>query len=629
MTPERITTKIFKDDKQASQAVAQRIADLIRKNNAQAKATVLGLATGRTPVNVYKELIHIHQKQGLDFANVITFNLDEYWPIDPRAIQSYHTWMQQNFFQFVNIIPANIHIPKGDIPEEEIEEHCKQYENSIASVGGIDFQLLGIGRSGHIGFNEPGTHRDSRTRCVHLDKITRKDAASDFFGEQHVPKMAITMGIGTILEAREIAILAFGEHKAHILKKAVEEKASAQIAASFLQEHSNAVFYADLSAAAELTRIATPWLLTRCKWDDILQRKAVIWLSRKLNKAVSKLTNEDYADNGLVQLLQASGPAEKLNAAVFRLLIKTITNHPAGENTHRRIIIFSPHPDDDVICMGGTLMKLIAQGHDVYVVYMVSGFLSVFDHDVLRYAQFTKGFNDIFGLSPDKFEVIEKQIGKLLGDKCPGDVDSPQIQALKGLIRKTEAINAATFCGVDKNHIFFLDMPFYNTGKVQKLSLGDDDVKAVRNILETVKPEIIFAAGDMSDPHGTHRLCQEAGLKALEQYVSDGNKQPELWLYRGAWQEWEPELIDMVVPLSPDELKNKRFAIFRHESQKDKAMFPGPYDSREFWQRAEERAMATAAIYDALGMPEYHALEAFVHYPLSISTYVQKELIGK
>ncbi len=619
---ERIGVEVYEDNKKASNAVAKLIAEVIRRKNAGGKPAVLGLATGHTPINVYHELIRLHREEGLDLSNVITFNLDEYWPIPHTAMQSYHVWMHENFFKHVNIPAANIHIPSGEVPAGEVKSHCRDYERAIAAAGGIDLQILGVGRSGHIGFNEPGCSRDSRTGQVHLDMVTRKDAASDFFGEENVPHEAITMGVGTILEARQVCLLAFGEHKAPIIRRATEGEVSSSVAASFLQQHPSAKFYVDQSAAAELTRFATPWAVGQCQWDDVLQRQAVIWLARKVNKPILKLTSEDYAEHGLSQLTAFAGKPYDINVAMFRRLMDTITGWPGGKGKKRRILVLSPHPDDDVICMGGTLTRLVEQGHEVHVGYMVSGYLSVFDHDALRYAEFVLRFNRIFGLTPDQTATIERHIEKFLQQKRPGDVDTPEVQSVKGLIRRGEATDAARYCGIAAANIHFLDMPFYNTGKVQKLSIGDEDIAAVRHLLDKVKPEMIFAAGDLSDPHGTHRLCLEGALSALDQYVVAGGAKPELWLYRGAWQEWAPEQIDKAVPLSPDELQRKRYAIFRHQSQKDRAMFPGPYDSREFWQRAEDRNMTTAKVYDDLGLPEYHAIEAFVRYPVKQSAHV-------
>jgi len=622
---ERAAVKIFEDSKQAARAVARSIADIIRAKAAQGAPAVLGLAGGSSPVNVYKELVRMHRREGLDFSHVVVFGLDEYWPIDPEALQSFRTFVHENLLGSVNIRPENAHFPPGDAPEQDLEAQCRRYEERIVAAGGIDVQVLGIGLRGHIGFNEPGSRPDSRTRRVRLDRITRKDAASDFFGEENVPEMAITMGVGTILQARKICVLAFGEQKAPMVRRAVEGPITPQVPATFLQNHEETTFYADEAAAAELTRIDTPWLLGPCQWDELLEHHAVMWLASKVNKPVLKLTDEDYVDNGLADL-RARGGAYQINLALFRHLMETITGWPAGKAGPRRVLVLSPHPDDDVICMGGTLMRLVEQGHDVHAAYMVSGFLSVFDHDVSRYADFVREFNKIFGPTPTQSAAIERQVDEFLRRKRPGDVDTPEVQAIKALIRRTEAVDAARFCGLDEDHIHFLDMPFYNTGKAQKLSIGPDDIAAVANVLRQVRPELIFGAGDLSDPHGTHRLCLEAGLAALDEYVAEGNPAPELWLYRGAWQEWPPEQIDMAVPLSPAELGRKRFAIFRHQSQKDRAMFPGPFDSREFWQRAEDRNIATAKLYDALGLPEYHALEAFARWPLRRSAHAAAQM---
>lgn len=625
MSSEKIPLKIYADSKAASVAVAARIAELIRGRAAEGKQCVLGLATGHTPINVYRALIRLHKEEGLDFSNVVTFNLDEYWPISHAAFQSYHTWMAENLFKHVNIKPANIHVPSGEVADKDVEASCKAYEQAIAASGGIDLQILGIGRSGHIGFNEPGSGKDSRTRRVHLDLLTRKDAASDFFGEENVPHTAITMGVGTILKAREVVLLAFGEHKAPVVKRAVEGEINISVAASFLQEHKNAAFYIDQAAAADLTRIATPWLVGRCHWDELLKRQAVLWLARKLGKPILKLTAEDYAENGLTELLGAAGGYYNLNIDVFKRLMNTITGWPGGKSKKHKVLILSPHPDDDVICMAGTMARLVEQGHEVHVAYMVSGYLSVFDHDAARFADFVREFNKIFGLTPDQTTAIEKHIDRFLLHKKPGQIDTPEVQQIKGLIRRTEAVAAAVYCGIPEDNCHFMDMPFYNTGKVQKLSISPEDVEAIAKVLEKVKPNMIFAAGDLSDPHGTHRLCLQGAMLALKQYEKKHTK-PDLWFYRGAWQEWSPEQIDMAVPLSPEELKRKRYAIFRHQSQKDRAMFPGAYDSREFWQRAEDRNMGTAKMYDQLGLPEYHALEAFARFPLKQPSQVLSQV---
>jgi len=619
--------RIFEDDTEACRAVAWRLSELIRARAAEGKLAVLGLTTGHTPVNLYRELIRMHREEGLDFSGVATFNLDEYWPIDPEALQSYNAWMRQNFLRFVNVRPENIHIPRGDLPEEQIEAHCRQYEEAIREAGGLDLQILTVGNSGHLGFNEPGADPHSRTRRVPVDQILRREAASDFFGEPNVPPLAITLGVGTILEAREICLLAFGEHKAPIVRRILEGEASAQMAASSLRQRPNVSFYLDEAAAADLTDMAAPWLAGPCRWDDALQTRAVVWLARKTDKPILKLTDEDYAESHLAELLRVGKGAYHINLAAFHRLMGTITGWPGGKKEPRRVLVFSPHPDDDVICMAGTMMRFVEQGHDLQVAYMVNGHLSVFDHDALRFADFVREFNQIFKLAPSETAAVEERIDRFLRQKRPGEADSPEAQAVKSLIRRSEAIAAAKYCGLTEEHIHFLDLPFYNTGLVEKNPLGERDIAICRELLERVRPQMVFAAGDLSDPHGTHRICLEAALSALEQYAAAGSPRPELWLYRGAWQEWPLEQIDMAVPLSPDELKRKRFAIFRHESQKDRAMFPGPYDAREFWQRAEERNIATAETYDALGLPEYHALEAFAHWPLKRPAHAQAQLV--
>lgn len=628
MSLERIPVRIFEESRQACAEVARRIAEIIRSRAKRGKPAVLGLATGHTPIEIYRQLIRMHRHDGLDFSHVVTFNLDEYWPIERTALQSYHTWMRENFFDHVNVPPQNIHIPPGDIPESEVPRCCQEYEEQIIKAGGIDLQLLGIGRSGHAGFNEPGTERDSRTRLVHLDKVTRLDAASDFFGLENVPERAITMGMGTILQARELCLLAFGEHKAPILRRAVESDVSPQVPASYIQEHPSATVYLDEAAAAALTRMATPWLVGSCPWDDLLERQAVIWLARTLKKPILRLTDEDYAENGLHELRTQRGGAYPVNLRVFRRLMNTITGWPGGKSGPRRALVFSPHPDDDVICMAGTLRRLVEQGHEVHTAYMVSGALSVFDHDVARHGDFVRDFNRIFGLTPEQTAAIERHIDAFLRGKPRGAMDSPEVQAIKTLIRKTEAIDAAKHCGLPEERIHFLELPFYNTGRVQKFAIDEEDIRRVYELLARVRPQMVFLAGDMSDPHGTHRLCLQAALAALEQHRASGAPEPEIWLYRGAWEEWPAERIDMAVPLAPDELRQKRFAIFRHQTQKDRAMFPGPFDAREFWQRAEERNMGTAAIYDALGLPEYHAIEAFVRHPLQRSGYAASQLVS-
>ena len=631
---ERIPTRVFPSSKQVDLAVAGEIAALVRKAAGAGQHIVLGLATGSTPTGVYDELVRLHEVERLSFANVITFNLDEYYPMQPRDLQSYHRFMHEHLFDRIDIPRQNIHIPDGTISAEKVGEYCAAYEREIEKAGGIDLQILGIGRTGHVGFNEPGSSRDSGTRLITLDRVTRRDAANDFFGEQYVPRRAITMGVGTILAAKRIVMLAFGEGKAPIVAKAIQGPVTDVIAASFLQEHPNAAVYLDDSAAAELARCKTPWLLGAVEWDNSMIRRAVIWLARHLEKPILKLTDEDYNENGLQDLLagHGSGSAYDINLDIFRAMTETITGWPGGKPEDRkrpgdirrphdevfpkRVLVFSPHPDDDVISMGGTLIRLADQGHEVHVAYQTSGSIAVFDSDTIRFADFAAEYNRLFkvaaGAGAEQATKIERHIEEFLRNKKPGQVDSPEVQQIKALIRRGEARAAGRDCGVPVERLHFMDLPFYETGTVRKKPLGEEDVRLTVALLEQIRPHQVYAAGDLSDPHGTHRVCLSAVLKAFDRLKDrPWVKDCEIWLYRGAWQEWEPEKIEMAVPLSPTELVRKRNAIFKHQSQKDKAMFPGA-DDREFWQRAEDRNRRTAETYDQVGLAEYEAIEGFV-----------------
>ena len=538
--------------------------------------------------------------------------------------------MNEHLFDHIDLPKENIHLPNGTLAAEDVPAFCADYEQKIADAGGLDIQLLGIGRTGHIGFNEPGSTEESRTRMIWLDLVTRRDAASDFFGLEHVPKRAITMGVGTIMAARRVILVAFGENKAPIAAKAIEGDITPSVAASFLQRHDNTTFFLDGAAAASLTRFATPWLVGDCAWDEPLIRKAVTWLALKLGKPILKLTDEDYNEQHLQGLIAEHGPAYEINVRVFRTMQNTITGWPAGKpqdaqrpTTHitsghdvfpKRCLIFSPHPDDDVISMGGTLIRLADQGHDVHVAYQVSGNIAVFDEDAIRFTDFASDFNRAFGLDEKQTQTIEDHIEKFIKNKQPGQVDSEETQKIKSLIRRGEARAAGRACGVPYENLHFLDMPFYETGTVRKRPIGDEDVQIIVDLLQKTKPHQIYCAGDLSDPHGTHRVCLQAIFAAIEKIKQQKwYDDCEVWLYRGAWQEWEPERIELAVPISPEELMRKRHAIFKHESQKDKALFPGN-DPREFWQRAEDRNLATAAIYDKLGLAEYEAIEAFVKW---------------
>ncbi|MEM6798062.1 MAG: glucosamine-6-phosphate deaminase [Planctomycetota bacterium] len=627
---ERVPCRVFRHARVASCTVAEQIAALVRGRAAEGRMCVLGLATGSTPTGVYDELIRLHREEGLSFQNVVTFNLDEYFPMRPEELQSYVRFMCEHLFDHVDIRSENFHVPDGAIAEADVAAYCARYEAMIAEAGGIDLQLLGIGRTGHIGFNEPGSGKGSRTRLITLDRVTRRDAASDFFGEENVPARAITMGVGTILAARQVILMAWGEGKASVVAQAVEGPISTSVAASFLQEHPNAQFVIDDAAAEQLTRSREPWSVGHVTWDDAMVRKAVIWLARRIDKALLKITAEDYNEAGLQDLLATSGSAYAINLRVFRQLQGAITGWPGGKPDHakqpgdrpqpgdqifpKRALIFSPHPDDDVISMGGTLIRLVDQGHEVHVAYQTSGNIAVFDDDALRFGEFVAEFNERFGVDPQRTAELAAGVVESLKNKRPGQVDSEAVQFIKGLIRRTEARAATRCCGVPAEHLHFLDMPFYETGRVRKQPLGEEDIRITVDLLRETRPHQVYVAGDLSDPHGTHRTCLQAVLRACREVGEDDwYADCQVWLYRGAWQEWGPEAIEMAVPLSPQELLRKRVAIFKHESQKDKALFPGP-DPREFWQRAEDRNRGTAQLYDDLGLAEYEAIEGFVRW---------------
>ncbi len=626
-SPEKIPLKIFEKSETASAHVAQEIAALIRSKAKEGKNCVLGLATGSTPTRVYAELVRMHQKEGLSFKNVITFNLDEYFPMQPDSLQSYVRFMNEHLFDHIDIPKQNINVPDGTLPKDAVANYCREYDEKIQKAGGIDLQILGIGRTGHIGFNEPGSSEKSPTRMITLDQVTRIDAASDFFSQENVPKKAITMGVGTILKSKKIILMAWGEGKGGVIKKTVEGPVTDQIPATFLQNHSDSLIVLDAAAASQLTKIKTPWLVDSIDWNPKLIRRAVVWLCQYIKKPILKLTNNDYMEHGMGDIVTEFGSAYDINIRVFNELQHTITGWPGGkpnaDDSNRperakpfpkRVIIFSPHPDDDVISMGGTFIRLVDQGHEVHVAYQTSGNIAVFDEDAIRFADFVKDFNDQFGLNKADAEKFYQRVVKELKEKTPGQVDSPEILAIKGLIRRGEAKAGCRSAGITDEFAHFLDMPFYETGKVKKKPLSEEDIRIVADLIRQVKPHQIYAAGDLSDPHGTHRVCLDAIFRAIEQLKNEAfMKDCYLWLYRGAWQEWDIDEIEMAVPLSPEELLRKRKAIFKHQSQKDSALFPGS-DKREFWMRAEDRNHATAEAYNQLGLAEYEAIEAFVRY---------------
>ena len=626
---ERVETLIYPDALTGSKKVVDEIADLIKSKAAKNENCVLGLATGSTPVSVYKQLVELHKSGNLSFQNVITFNLDEYYPINPDALQSYVRFMNENLFDHIDIPRQNIHIPDGTLAKKDVPAFCAQYDQMIADAGGLDLLILGIGKTGHIGFNEPGSGANTPTRLISLDFITVLDAASDFFGEENVPKNAITMGIKTILSARRIVLMAWGEGKAKIIQKAVETPLNENIPATYLQNHPNATFIVDSAAASNLTRIKTPWLVEECKWDQALIHKAVIWLSMKQGKPILKLTNRDYAEQGMGDIITEFGNAYNINIEVFNRLQHTITGWPGGKPNavdtnrperasppYKRVVIFSPHPDDDVISMGGTFIRLVDQGHEVHVAYQTSGNIAVFDEDVIRFADFIRDFHDTFKMDKKTANEMYEKIKHQLRNKKPGEIDTKEVQIIKGLIRRAEAKAGCRNVGLSDEHAHFLDLPFYETGLVKKKPIGPEDIKITKDFLNQIQPHQVYAAGDLSDPHGTHRVCLNAVLMSLQELKEENVPWIDhcwLWLYRGAWQEWELENIDMAVPISPDELMRKRKAIFKHQSQKDRPLFPGS-DAREFWQRAEDRNRGTANAYNQLGLAEYEAIEAFKRY---------------
>ena len=627
---EKIPTDIYESAEEGANHVAYEIAQLIRDKQKAGRFCVLALPGGNSPRNVYSALIRIHKEEGLSFRNVIIFNLYEYYPLTSDAINSNLNALKEMFLDHVDVDKQNIFSPDGTIPKDTIFEYCRLYEQRIESFGGLDAVLLGIGRVGNIGFNEPGSRLNSTTRLILLDNDSRNEASKMFGSIESTPISSITMGVSTILAAKKIYLMAWGEDKAKMVKECVEGAVTDTIPASFLQTHNNAHVVIDLSAAGNLTRIHRPWLVTSCEWNDKLIRSAIVWLCQLTGKPILKLTNKDYNENGLSELLALFGSAYNVNIKIFNDLQHTITGWPGGkpnaDDTYRperakpypkRIVVFSPHPDDDVISMGGTIRRLVEQKHDVHVAYETSGNIAVGDEEVIRFLHFINGFNQIFNNSEDKV-VVDKyaEIRKFLKEKKDGDIDTRDILTIKGLIRRGEARTACTYNNIPLDHCHFLDLPFYETGRIQKGPLTEADVEIVRNLLREVKPHQIFVAGDLADPHGTHRVCTDAVFAAIDLEKEEGAKwlkDCRIWMYRGAWAEWEIENIEMAVPISPEELRAKRNSILKHQSQMESAPVLGN-DERLFWQRSEDRNRGTAALYDNLGLASYEAMEAFVEY---------------
>lgn len=626
---EKIKTDIHPRAQDACAVVAREIADLIRRRANENKTAVLGLATGSTPVRLYRELIRLHREEGLSFNNVVTFNLDEYYPIEPDNNESYFRFMHDQLFDHIDIDRANIHIPSGTVERKQVYEFCRDYEEKIRSSGGIDIQILGIGRSGHIGFNEPGSSRDSRTRLITLDRITRQDAAKDFLGEANVPRYAITMGVATILEARKIFLMAWGEGKAEIVQKAVEGPVTSAISASFLQDHPSSVFILDEAAAGELTRVKRPWLVGTCDWTPALTRRAVVWLSQHLTRPVLRLVDEDYNEHGMGDLATEQGPAYNINIRVFNELQHTITGWPGGkpnaDDTHRperrspfpkRVIVFSAEPHDDVHYMGGTLHRLINQGHDVHVVYQTSGNLAVPHEEARKFAEFLLDVTQITDSDSHPEREFASQVLNFLEGKENAWSESPEVRKVKSLVRRSEARAALRICRVDTEKIHFLDLPFYEKGRTRNFHLTQEDIDRTAAMIGEIQPHQIYAAGDLSDPSSSYRLSFEAMEEALRQFAGTSwIDDCYVWLYRASTREWDIDEIDMAVPLSPDELFVKTKAIYKHQSQKSQVP-GGDHHSRESWQIAEARNRATAYLYDQFGLAEYEAIEAFRRFKL-------------
>ena len=618
---EKLHNVIFNSSIEGSKFIAHTIANLIEKKQKYNEMCVLGLATGSSPISVYRELVRLHKEEALSFKNVISFNLDEYYPISKEDIQSYHYFMHTHLFNHVDINPKNIHIPNGESPLDEVRKFCIDYEKKVEAAGGIDIQILGIGRTGHIGFNEPGSHRNSKTRTITLDHLTRYDAANSFQGIDNVPRKAITMGVKTILSAKRIILMAWGTNKSKIINKAIEGTISPMIPTTYLQQHKNTTLVLDNEAACELSRIKTPWLVGHCEWNEAQRFKAITLLCSITGKSILKLTDEDYNLHGMSDLLALHGPSYDLNIEMFNNLQRSITGWPGGKPKaddkyrperalpeKKRVIIFSPHPDDDVISMGGTFDRLVSQGHEVHVAYQTSGNIAVSDQDAKRFLEVTQ---DI--VKSDQNKSIEK-LNQEFENINPNHPTPEGISDLKGSIRKRESLGATRYLGIPDDQVHFMKLPFYETGLIDKNPVTQKDIDFTIALIDKLKPHQIFAAGDLADPHGTHRVCLEIIFAALEKLKTKSYmKDCWMWLYRGAWHEWEIHEIEMAVPMSPDQVLRKRKAIFYHQSQKDGVMFQGD-DKREFWIRAEDRNAATAKKYNDMGLSDYAAIEAFKRY---------------
>ena len=625
---EQIPVQIFSTSKEGSAFAASQAASVIRARQMEGKPCVLGMATGSTPISMYKELVRMHREEGLSFKNVVTFNLDEYYPLEREAVQSYWSFMHRNLFDHIDINPANIHMPNGEWPQDQIKKYCQEYEAMIDQEGGIDLQILGIGNNGHIGFNEPGSSIYSKTRLVTLENSTRIANSKEFQNISKVPRLAITMGLSTILKARKIILLAWGL-KASIVARSVEGPVTEQVPASLLQQHNDTTFVIDEQAATELTRVKSPWLTGEIEWTPKMIRRAVTNMALKTGKPILSLTNNDYNENGLGDLIVEKGDSYDINLQVFYMLRDSITGWPGGKPnsnaaTHperseiqpKRCMIFSPHPDDDIISMGGTFQRLHDHGHEVHVAYQTSGNIAVSDEFVTRFLDFAVGFEELFEMDTEKSRAILQEARNYLSNKRPSQTDSAEIRAIKGLIRRCEAAATCRYVGLKEGQWHFQNLPFYETGTIHKNPMGEQDVLLTIDLLRKIKPHQVFCAGDLADPHGTHKVCLDIVFESLRRIKEAGDewiKDCWVWLYKGAWQEWDITEIEMAIPMSPDQVRMKKNGIFIHQSQKDMVPFQGS-DAREFWQRAEERNANTANLYARLGLTQYAAMEAFVRW---------------
>ena len=625
---EKVPVNIYESVDEGVKIIANEIVNKVQERQRDGKFCTIAAGIGISLRPLYAELVRRYKEDGVSFRNVVLFNLYEFYPITETTNSSI-SQLSELFIKQVDIDSQNVFTLDGSIPQENLTEYCSLYEQRISTYGGLDIALMGIGREGNIAMNEPGSTAASTTRLILVDTTSRAEASHNL-GLDKLPPCSITMGVGTILAARKIYLLAWGDEKADIIQKAVEEKISDAVPASYLQLHRNATVCIDLPAASHLTRIQRPWLVTSCEWTDKLIRSAIVWLCLQTKKPILKLTNKDYNENGLSELLALYGSAYNVNIKIFNDLQHTITGWPGGkpnaDDTYRperakpfpkRIVVFSPHPDDDVISMGGTIRRLVQQGHDVHVCYETSGNIAVGDEEVVRFMHFINGFNQLF--DNDSNETIHSkyaEIKSFLKNKKEGDMDTRDILTIKGLIRRGEARTACTYNRIPLDHVHFLDLPFYETGRIEKNPISEVDVNIVLDLLREVKPHQIYVAGDLADPHGTHRVCTDAVLAAIDEEKNAGAEwlnDCRIWMYRGAWAEWEIENIEMAVPFSPEELRAKRNSILKHQSQMESAPFLGN-DERLFWQRSEDRNHATADLYDRLGLACYEAMEAFVEY---------------